>query len=60
MKAMLNAESPALAVDGLRIELRTRAAPTPLVRDVSFELRRGERLALVGESAAARRSPLSR
>jgi ABC-type glutathione transport system ATPase component len=42
-------ESSPLVVDGLRIELRTRAEPTVLVRDVSFELRRRERLALVGE-----------
>jgi peptide/nickel transport system ATP-binding protein len=47
-------QTPALAVDGLRIELRTGAAPTTLVRDVSFELRRGERLALVGESGSGK------
>jgi len=52
--AYLPGESPALAVGGLTIVLRTRTAPTTLVHDASFELRRGERLALVGESGSGK------
>ena len=47
-------ESPALFVDRLRIELRTRGASTELVHDVGFVLRRRERLALVGESGSGK------
>ena len=47
-------ESPALAVDRLRIELRSRGAATELVHDVDFTLRRRERLALVGESGSGK------
>jgi len=47
-------ESPALAVDRLRIELRSRGAATELVHDVGFTLRRRERLALVGESGSGK------
>ena len=48
------APAAALAVDGLRIELRSRGTTTELVHDVSFALRRGERLALVGESGSGK------
>jgi ABC-type dipeptide/oligopeptide/nickel transport system ATPase component len=47
-------ESPALAVDRLRIDLRSRGASTELVHDVGFALRRRERLALVGESGSGK------
>jgi oligopeptide/dipeptide ABC transporter ATP-binding protein len=47
-------EAPALAVDRLRIELRSRGTSTALVHDVSFTLGRGERLALVGESGSGK------
>ena len=49
----LTDESAAVAVDRLRIELRSRGRPTELVHDVSFTLRRGERLALGVPSFAA-------
>jgi oligopeptide/dipeptide ABC transporter ATP-binding protein len=45
---------PALAVDRLRIELRSRGASTALLHDVGFVLRRRERLALVGESGSGK------
>ena len=47
-------EPPALAVDGLGIQLRARGSSTPLVRDVGFVLRHRERLALVGESGSGK------
>jgi oligopeptide/dipeptide ABC transporter ATP-binding protein len=47
-------QSPALAVDRLRIELRSGRRPVELVHDVSFTLRRGARLALVGESGSGK------
>jgi peptide/nickel transport system ATP-binding protein len=52
--APMPVESPALAVDRLRIELRSSTPATELVHDVSFTLRRGERLALVGESGSGK------
>ena len=47
-------EPPALAAERLRIELRSRGRSTGLVHDVSFSLRRRERLALVGESGSGK------
>jgi peptide/nickel transport system ATP-binding protein len=47
-------EPPALLVERLRIELRSRGASTELVHDVGFVLRRRERLALVGESGSGK------
>lgn len=47
--------APLLAVEGLTASYRTdNEVMIPAVRDVSFELREGEVLALVGESAAGK------
>jgi len=47
-----------LAVDGLNTTFRTHDGPVPAVRDVSFELRKGEFLGLVGESGCGKSTVL--
>ena len=48
------AEAPALEARGLSIALGAGVMATPVVHDVSFSLRRGEILGLVGESGAGK------
>ncbi|MFE9643203.1 dipeptide/oligopeptide/nickel ABC transporter permease/ATP-binding protein [Streptomyces sp. NPDC006365] len=43
-----------LAVDGLSVSVRTPAGPVSVVRDVSFGVRSGETLALLGESGCGK------
>ena len=43
-----------LAVDGLSVDIRTPAGPVPVVRGVSFSVRSGETLALLGESGCGK------
>ena len=43
-----------LSVRDLSIIYRTRRGPVQAVRDVSFELRRGETLAIIGESGSGK------
>ncbi|GCB52325.1 dipeptide transport system permease protein dppC [Streptomyces sp. NL15-2K] len=43
-----------LAVDGLSVDIRTPAGPVPVVRGVSFAVRSGETLALLGESGCGK------
>ncbi|MER5221618.1 dipeptide/oligopeptide/nickel ABC transporter permease/ATP-binding protein [Streptomyces flaveus] len=43
-----------LAVDGLSVSVRTPAGPLPVVRGVSFGVRSGETLALLGESGCGK------
>ena len=47
-----------LAVDGLNTTFTTHDGPVPAVRDVSFELRKGEFLGLVGESGCGKSTVL--
>ena len=47
-----------LAVDGLNTTFKTHDGPVPAVRDVSFELRKGEFLGLVGESGCGKSTVL--
>jgi oligopeptide transport system ATP-binding protein len=45
---------PVLEVDGLTVEIRTISGTVCAVNDVSFEARRGETLALLGESGCGK------
>lgn len=47
-------EAPALEVSNLRVAYRTEAGPVEVVRDVSFSIRSGETLCLVGESGCGK------
>ncbi|MBC2834293.1 ABC transporter ATP-binding protein [Paragemmobacter straminiformis] len=47
-------DAPVLAVDGLCVSVRTENGLKPLVRDLSFTLRRGEMLAIAGESGSGK------
>ncbi|MEZ5777035.1 MAG: ABC transporter ATP-binding protein [Paracoccaceae bacterium] len=46
--------APALGVDGLCVSVRTEAGLKPLVSDLSFSLKRGETLAIAGESGSGK------
>jgi peptide/nickel transport system ATP-binding protein len=46
--------SPVLSVDGLAVSFRHRGRWTEVVRDVSFEVRQAETVALVGESGSGK------
>ncbi len=48
------AEDPILRVRNLRTVFQTRSGAVPAVNDVSFEVRRGETLGLVGESGCGK------
>jgi peptide/nickel transport system ATP-binding protein len=43
-----------LSVQGLTVSVRTEDGLTPLVQDLSFDLRRGETLAIAGESGSGK------
>ena len=45
---------PLLAVDGLSVEFRTRSGTVKALDRISFDLRRGEMLAMVGESGSGK------
>jgi peptide/nickel transport system ATP-binding protein len=47
-------EVPVLEVENLEIDYVTRAGPVKAVRDVSFEIRSGDALGLVGESGCGK------
>ena len=48
------AAGPILAVDGLTVSVRDRGTLRPLVEDLSFDLSRGETLAIAGESGSGK------
>jgi peptide/nickel transport system ATP-binding protein len=48
------AAADALRVDGLDVTYRVRGRPIPVVRDVSFQIARGESYGLVGESGCGK------
>ena len=52
--AVATVTDPVLSVEGLTVSVATEAGPRPLVRDVSFSLRRGETLAIAGESGSGK------
>ncbi|WP_230426491.1 ABC transporter ATP-binding protein [Paragemmobacter aquarius] len=47
-------DAPVLVVDQLCVAVRTEGGMKPLVRDLSFSLRRGETLAIAGESGSGK------
>ena len=50
----VTAPEPVLRVEGLCVSVRTEAGLKPLVQDLSFELRKGETLAIAGESGSGK------
>ncbi len=49
-----NIGGPVLVVDNLNVALRTRRGPVRVVRDLSFSLEAGRRMAILGESGAGK------
>ncbi|MDP5228058.1 MULTISPECIES: ABC transporter ATP-binding protein [Arthrobacter] len=47
-------EAPVLAVRGLRTDFEARTGTVHAVRDVTFDVRKGQRLAIVGESGSGK------
>jgi len=47
-------DTPVLSVEGLTVSVRADGAERPLVEDLSFTLRRGETLAIAGESGSGK------
>ncbi len=50
----VTAPEPVLRVEGLCVSVRTEAGLKPLVQDLSFDLRKGETLAIAGESGSGK------
>ena len=47
-------DAPVLSVEGLTVSVRTEAGLRPLVENLSFDLKRGETLAIAGESGSGK------
>ena len=52
--AAMAPDTPVLSVQGLTVSVATEAGLKPLVRGLSFDLRRGETLAIAGESGSGK------
>ena len=53
-QTVANANAPVLRVEGLTTSFRIDGRWTPVVRDLSFEVRAGETMAIVGESGSGK------
>ena len=51
---MKNNETPILSVEDLSVEFRTKKGTAKVLNGLSFELTKGEKLGLVGESGVGK------
>ena len=53
---MLDDAAPLVSIEGLRVDFQTQDGPVTGVHDISFDIRPGECVCVVGESGWASRS----